>query len=158
MEDCRVRNQTLRRNALGILNTHKFKACGCFFWFVVGIGYCARLCSLRLTLFPSARHGAYSHFGIWTAAEAESRPSKSGTIGDCLGLANDVWKFIFKDNRLTKTNNCDSNTALRRQVCRGATRWTKPLYTKKKKRLKINRFAFVVDRGLATTPAHARSA
>ena len=34
-----------------------------------------------------------------------------------------------------------------RQVCRGATRWTKLLSTKKKKRLKINRFAFVVDRG-----------
>ena len=31
------------------------------------------------------------------------------TIIDCLGLTDDGWKFIFKDNYQSKTKDCDSN-------------------------------------------------
>ena len=63
------------------------------------------------------------------------------TIIDCLGLTDDGWKFIFKDNHRSKTKDCDSNNRWPKTTQPHRHRLTAPAKGKRKKR-KISSSSF----------------
>ena len=63
----------------------------------------------RLTEPPSATKKSIINIGLERSLQVWAEQRKAITIEDCLGLTDDVWKFIFKDNHRSKTRDCDSN-------------------------------------------------
>jgi hypothetical protein len=80
------------------------------------------------------KHIPLNHLRIERRQKPRAERREAITIADCLGLADDGWKSIFKDNHQTKTKIATAIIANRRQLCRGATSWPILLGDKVRKR------------------------
>jgi len=85
---------------------------------------------------------------IRTASAAERWPKWGCCNRRLLALADDGWKFIFKDNHLTKTKICDSKQHPHADKSSEAPHADRIPYTRKRKSgWKSTASFFVVDRG-----------
>ena len=65
----------------------------------------------------------YSTRGLERSPQVWAERREAITIEDCLGLSDNGWKFIFKDNYQSKTKDCVAIIADQRLLCHTATDW-----------------------------------